>query len=181
MVENISTIHQHHQIETINTAAEDILLTVSDRKALNLFTEKENEAYQKRNTTEQQEEINDINKENESKSLHNKTENNGVNPINGIDENVDEAEQIYINEKVEHEEKKAKQEQIEYRMYPTSQNNNQIVNAELDDEPVKTNFNYLKVLSSKKLFAKIIKPISYILSACKSSFSSKNELGGGHR
>ncbi len=122
------------------------------------------------------------NSEPENKSVHIESENNSINPINGINENLDEAEQLYINEKAKQDEKKAKQEYIEFRVYSISQNNNnQIVDAELDDEPVKTKVNSLKVLNNKKLFAKIIKPISYVISACKSRFSTKNELEGGHQ
>ena len=182
IVENKSNTLPQKQDITTDTSAEDILLTVLDTKALNTCAGKENEAVQKSSTAEQQEDLSHIIEEDESKSIHNKLENNSVNPINGMNENMDEAEQIYIFENAEQEDKKVKQEQIEFRVYPTSQNNNnQIVDAELDDEPLKTNFNSLKVLSSKKSFAKIVKPISYIISACKSRFSSQNELGGGHQ
>ena len=136
MVENISTIHQQHQIETINTAAENILLTVSDTKVVSTCIGEEKEATQKSSTAEQQEDINDIGKEEESKSLHNKSENNSEN----LNNNKDQAEQLYIND-----------------------------------------FNSIKAFNRKKLFTKMIKPISYIISTVKSCFLSKNELGGGHQ
>ena len=171
-----------NQVEMTNIATDNILYSESDTKVLNQYTEKEKDTIQNGNTAEQQEETSGKNKEPNNEAVHIESENNSINPINCINENLDEAEQLYINEKAEQDEKKAKQEYIEFRVYSISQNNNnQIVDAELDDEPVKTKVNSLKVLSNKKLFAKIIKPISYVISACKSRFSTKNELGGGHQ
>ncbi len=180
MVENISTIHQQHQIETINTDAEDILLTVSDRKALNTCAGKEKEESQESSTAEQQEETSRKNKEPQNKSVHIESENNSANPINGINENVDEAEQIHINEKAEHE---VFQDQLKIIVNPTVENSdNQTYNAKLDDESKKTNLDYLNDLSNKKSFAKMIKPISYIISTCKLRFITKlnrGEVTGG--
>ena len=179
MLQNKSNTEPPNQDITTDTSAEDILLEVSDKKAVSTCTGEEKEATQKSSTAELQEEINDINKKDKSKSLHNKSENNSVNPINGMNEKVDEAEQLYINEKAKQE---VHQDQLEIKVYPPSESSgNQTDNTKLDYEPFKTNYNYFKALSSKKLFAKMIKQISNVISACKSRFSSKNELGGGQQ
>ena len=175
--ENKSNTEPQNKDITTDTSAEGIIFTVSEIKAIRTCTGEEKEATQKSSTAEQQEDLSDISKKEEIKSLHNKLENNGVNLINGMNENVDDDEQLYIDEIALQLEKKAKHEQIKIRVYPISQNNNQIVIAELDDEPVKTNFNSIKAFTRKKLFTKMINPISYIISAVKSCFYPKMNWG----
>lgn len=188
IVDSIAEVELENQDTMTNTAAEDILFSVPDNQLKSSRSVKDNETrettpyteketIQKDNTAEQQEETTIKNKEPENKSVHIKSENNSVNPINVMNENVDEAEQLYINEKTEQGEKQLKQEKIEFIVYPISQNNNQIVNEELDHKLTKTNLDSIKSLSIKKSFIKIIKPIYYMISAYKSCFITKLNRG----
>ena len=173
IVKNIAEVELENQDTMINTDADDILYSVSGTKALNQCTNKEKDTIQKDNAAEQAD-PNSISQNEESKSLHIASENNSVNPINVINENVDEAEQIYINEKEEHE---VHQDQLEMIVNPTLKNSKHTYSTKLDNKLIKTNSDYLNALSIKKPFKKVIKPITYIISACKSRFSIKLNWG----
>lgn len=189
-----SEIKLDNQVITQATTIDDISFSVSDNKFENQFensctvedneimetkddkpfAEKQKDSIQKDNTAVQQEEINEVIKEDESKALHNKLENNSVNPINVMNENVDEAEHIYINEKAKHE---VHQDQLKMIVNPTLKNSNQTYNTKPDDEQIETNSDSLKDLITKKSFRKVIKPIFYIISVCKSRFLTKLNWG----
>ncbi len=184
----IAEIELENQDKPQKTTVDDIAFSVSDNQLENActvksneaaddktFTEKEKDSIQKDNAAEHHEEIKDIIKEDERKSLHITSENNSVNLINNQDNDRDEAEHIYINEKAEHE---VHQDQLEMIVNPVVENSdNQTYNAKIDVEPKKTYLDSINYLSIKKSFAKIIKPISYIITTCKSRFITKMNRG----
>ncbi|PYG84338.1 helix-turn-helix protein [Ruminiclostridium sufflavum DSM 19573] len=166
---------------TKSTLAENISFSVSDTKAQTKCTEEEKASASISNAAEQAEKIQGISQENEeSKPLHIKSENNSLNPTNGMNENMEEAEQIYIEEN-KIQEDRTDQARIKAAMFPENKDN-QISNIKPDNEPMKQKCKFIKDISIKRTFARLIKtPVFHIIAACKTRFSTKSEPGGGHR